>query len=183
MIATSITGGSASNQLMDLLAVVANPDVYKAKLDALDAATAENKKYVEAIGPASEIVQLRDQAKTLRQEADDYKKSVIAKADADFVVAQEKAKNITVMAKAKADDLIAQANVTKNQADALMASVQEKMDAAEKAKSESVKAQAIAESKALELAQALENAAIAQAEAEAAKADILAKHQAFVKGL
>ena len=43
-IANSITGGSSSNQLMDLLAVVANPEVYKAKLDALDAATAENKK-------------------------------------------------------------------------------------------------------------------------------------------
>jgi len=68
-IANSITGGSSSNQLMDLLAVVANPEVYKAKLDALDAATAENKKYVEALGPASEIVALRDEAKVAVQAA------------------------------------------------------------------------------------------------------------------
>jgi colicin import membrane protein len=182
-IATSITGGSASNPLLDLLAIVANPDAYKAKIDALDAATAENKKYVEALGPASEIVQLRDQAKGLRQEADDYKKSAIAQADADLLAAKEQAKKITADANAKVDDLLDQASKTKDQADALMSKVQQELAEAEKAKVEAAKAQEIAEAKASELSRALEDAAAAQAEAEAAKADILAKHQAFVKGL
>ena len=182
-ISTSITGGSASNQLMDLLAVVANPDVYKAKLDALDAATAENKKYVEALGPASEIFQLREQTKVLREEAANYQKSAIAKADADLIAAQEQANKITAAAKAKADDLMAQATATKNQADSMLSDVQQELAFASKAKSEAAKSQAIANAKALELSQALENAAAAQADAEAAKADILAKHQAFVQGL
>jgi DNA repair exonuclease SbcCD ATPase subunit len=182
-ISTSITGGSASNQLMDLLAVVANPDVYKAKLDALDAATAENKKYVEALGPASEIFQLREQTKALREEAENYQKSAIAKANADLLSAQEQANKITAAAKAKADDLIAQATATKNQVDSMLSDVQQELASASKAKSEAAKSQAIANAKALELSQALENAAAAQADAEAAKADILAKHQAFVQGL
>lgn len=182
-IATSITGGSASNPLLDLLAIVANPDAYKEKIDALDAATAENKKYIEAIGPASEIVELRDQAKGLRQEADDYKKAAIAQADADLLAAQEQARKTTAAAKIKADDLIDQANTTKAQADGLISKVQEELAAAERAKVEAVKAQAVAEAKATELAQALADAATAKADAETVKADILAKHQAFIKGL
>jgi hypothetical protein len=182
-IATSITGGNSSNQLLDLLAVVANPEVYKAKIDALDAATAENRKYIEAIGPASEIVELRDQAKLLRKEADDYKKAVIAQASADLSDAQEQARKTTAAAKIKADELIDQANTTKAQADGLISKVQEELAAAERAKVEAVKAQAVAQAKASELAQALADAATAKAEAEAAKADILAKHQAFLQGL
>ena len=182
-IATSITGGGASNQLMDLLAVVANPDVYKAKLDALDAATAENKKYVEALGPASEIVQLRDQAKGLRQEADDYKKSAIAQADADLLAAKEKAASLVATAQAKADALVAAATENKAATDALMAQAKAELAAAQKVTADAVKAQASAQAKEQALSKALEDAAAAQAEAETVKADILAKHQAFVEGL
>ena len=182
-ISTSITGGNASNPLLDLLAVVANPDVYKAKLDALDAATAENKKYVEALGPASEIFQLRDQAKALREEAANYQKSAIAKADANLIAAQEQANKITAAAKIKADDLVSSAAAAKAQTDALISQTQAELVAAKKATADAVKAQASAQAKEQELAQALQDAAAAQAEAEAAKADILAKHQAFVQGL
>ena len=116
-IATSITGGSASNQLMDLLAVVANPDVYKAKLDALDAATAENKKYVEAIGPASEIVALRDEAKAAAQAAKEALAQ--AKTDAAQLVsnANTKADGIVVAAQSTAETMIATAVAAKDEAD------------------------------------------------------------------
>ena len=183
MISTSITGESASNQLMDLLAVVANPNVYKAKLDALDAATAENKKYVEALGPASEIVQLRDQAKALREAAAEYTKSATAKADAGLEAASQKANAIVAAAQARADGLTVSAEATKAQTDALMAEAQAELATAKKATAGAVKAQASAKAREQELTQALESAVAAKAEADAAKADILAKHQAFVQGL
>ena len=182
-IATSITGGSASNQLMDLLAVVANPDVYKAKLDALDAATAENKLYVEAVAPVSEILAMRDQIKIKNADADVALSEAKERAATAVKEAKEKATTIVSAAQARADELVSAASSSKAQADGFMAQAQQELIAAKKATADAVKAQASAEAKEQELAQALEAAATAQAEAEAAKADILAKHQAFVQGL
>ena len=51
MIGSSIDG-SSSNQLFDLLKVVANPEVYSEKVKSLEDAIAENKKYVELVAPA-----------------------------------------------------------------------------------------------------------------------------------
>ena len=182
-IANSITGGGSSNQLMDLLAVVANPDVYKAKLDALDAATAENKKYVEAIGPASEIVALRDQAKADAQ----------AKKDA-LTQAKEEAVQIVSAANAKADEIVSAAQVKANelasaaltaQSEADLAAKQNKAALAEtkKAVAAAEAAKATAEEKAAELVKAVADAEAAKADAEATKASIIAKQEAFIKGL
>jgi hypothetical protein len=182
-ISTSITGGSASNQLMDLLAVVANPDVYKAKLDALDAATAENKKYVEAVAPVSEILALREQTKALREEAESYQNAAIAQADADLTLAKNQAASIVSSAQVRADGLIASAVAAKAESDALLVASKEAMRQAEVAQAVADNAKASAAAQAIQLTKALEDAAAAQAEAEAAKADILAKHQAFVQGL
>ena len=60
--------GSSQNQLLDFLSVIANPDVYANKLKELQAATEENKKYVEAVAPISDIVALRESL--YRQNAD-----------------------------------------------------------------------------------------------------------------
>ena len=60
--------GSSQNQLLDFLSVIANPDVYANKLKELQAATEENKKYVEAVAPVSDIVALRESL--YRQNAD-----------------------------------------------------------------------------------------------------------------
>ncbi len=64
MISNDITGNSAgdASQVFNLLAVVANPEAYGAKLKALVTATEENKKYVELVAPASEIIELKKQA-------------------------------------------------------------------------------------------------------------------------
>jgi spore maturation protein CgeB len=182
-IATSITGGGASNQLMDLLAVVANPDVYKAKIDALDAATAENKKYVELAAPASEILVMREQIKAKNAEADAELADAKDRAANAVKEAKEKAASLVSAAQAKADALVAAATENKAATDALMAQAKAELAAAQKATADAVKAQASAQAKEQVLSKALEDAAAAQAEAEATKADILAKHQAFVEGL
>ena len=182
-IATSITGGGASNQLMDLLAVVANPDVYKAKIDALDAATAENRKYVELAAPASEILVMREQIKAKNAEADAELADAKTRSAAALKEAKEKAASLVAAAQAKADGLVAAATENKAAADSLLAQAKAELAAAQKVTADAVKAQASAQAKEQVLSKALEDAAAAQAEAEAVKADILAKHQAFVQGL
>jgi MarR-like DNA-binding transcriptional regulator SgrR of sgrS sRNA len=182
-ISTSITGGSASNQLMDLLAVVANPDVYKAKLDALDAATAENKKYVEAIGPASEIVALREQEKSLRAEAESYKNETVAQANAGLAVAKTQAASIVSAAKAKVDAMLEAANVSKDKADAALGEVQAALLAAKKSQEKAEAAEAIANAQSKELAKTQAELDQALADAQALKASIIAKQEAFIKGL
>lgn len=182
-IATSITGGSASSQLMDLLAVMANPNAYKAKLDALEAATAENKKYVEALGPASEIIDLRDQAKALREEADAYKTTATTEADAALTAAKDQAVLMVADAKEQVEQLLSEAKVKTDAAEELMAKVlaaQAQVDAAIAA---ATVAQADYEAKAADLDARMTAAATAQAEAEAYRDSLAAKAQAFAKGL
>ena len=59
-ISTNIDGSLGSNQVIDLLSILTGtPEVYASKLKALQDATEANKKYVEAIGPASEIVRIK----------------------------------------------------------------------------------------------------------------------------
>jgi len=182
-IATDITGGNSSNQLMDLLAVVANPDVYKKKLDVLNAATAENKKYIEAVGPASEIVALREEAKEKTEKA----KEVLAQAEAQAQQIKQEANTnaslIVTEAKTKAALMMDEATKTKSIAEGLLVEAQAESAIAQKVKSDAEKSQAITQAREQELIQALEDAKTAKAEAEATKTDILAKHQAFVQGL
>ncbi len=182
-IASSITGGGSSNQLMDLLAVVANPDAYKAKIAALEAATAENKKYVEAIGPASEIVALRDKAAALKQEAEDYKTAAVTEADISIQEARAKASAIAIEAQKKADALIAETTAAKEAAEQLAKQNKIALAASDKALADAEQAKAIAESKAQELEQAIADAQSAAADARATKAAIVAKHQAFIGSL
>jgi len=62
MIATNIDGSvPGANPLMDLLALVANPDAYATKVKALEEATARYNDAIALAGPASEIVALRAQ--------------------------------------------------------------------------------------------------------------------------
>jgi len=182
-IATDITGGNSSNQLMDLLAVVANPDVYKKKLDVLNAATAENKKYIEAVGPASEIVALREEAKEKTEKAKEVLALAETRAEQIKQEANKNASLIVTEAKTKAALMMDEATKTKSIAEGLLVEAQAESAIAQKVKSDAEKAQAIAQAKEQELIKALQDANDAKAEAEAAKADILAKHQAFVQGL
>lgn len=68
-ISTNIDGSVGGANILDLLAtVVSNPAVYEAKLKALQDAVAENKKYVELIGPASDIVRMQTEMREAKAE-------------------------------------------------------------------------------------------------------------------
>ena len=101
-IANNIDGSNGgANQLLDLLSLVSNPKVYESKIKALQDATDENKKYVDLVGPASEILQLRAEAEVATQNAKDTVEN--AKAQALQLVND---------AKRKADAMIGEAKVT-----------------------------------------------------------------------
>ena len=182
-ISNSITGGNSSDQLMDLLTVMANPEVYKTKLDVLYAATAENKKYVEAIGPASEIVALRDEAKTAAQTAKEFLEQ--AKTEAAQIVsnANIEANGIGAAAQSKAESLIASAAASKKEADLVALQSKTALAEAKKLAAAAETAKAIADQKAAEWTNAVAAANAAKADAEATRASIIAKQEAFIKGL
>lgn len=184
MIATSIDGSvGGSNQLLDLLAVVANPESYAEKVKRLEEATAENKKYVELVAPASDILELRERARDALTAAEEQ--LVAAKAEADGIVKDARAEAKGIRDKAKAE-----AKALKDQADAQLAAIagdRENVLAAEReAKSAAAEAKRNATNhKKLADAAKAESAAAAAAleEAVALKADIIAKHKAFIESL
>lgn len=182
-ISTSITGGGASNPLIDLLALVSNPEAYKAKVDALEAATAENKKYVEAIGPASEIVALREQAGLQKEQAD----AMVAKANADAtsIVADARAQaaEIVSTAQEKAKDVTAKAKTAEEKAAVTTTTAQNLMDEAKAMQEQADKALAEAEGLNAAAEKAKADAEAAQKLAETTRSQIIAKHQAFIEGL
>lgn len=182
-IATDITGGAASNQLLDLLSLVANPAVYEAKVKALQDATEENRKFVEAVGPASEILKLREQAAAMRDEADKYRQDAFSDGDAQLKKAQAQAAAIVAEAQAKADVLMGQVQSELADAKAARAAVEQlraSADSAQKAAAASIEAANQREA----AAKAAQDAAdAAKTDAEAIKADILAKHKAFIESL
>ena len=183
-IANNIDGSSGStNQLFDLLTVVSNPAVYQTKLKALEDATAEHKKYVELVGPASDILTLKEKSQKDAQEAAGVLDS-----------AKQQATGLISDAKVQASDIVA---LAKTEASKLKADAQDVMDAAKlvKTQADSAAAQAVQAQAKAELASAEANAkvkeldkAIADAnatkeDAEAVKAEIVAKHKAFIESL
>jgi hypothetical protein len=184
MISYGIDGASSSSgQLLDLLTLVANPDAYKSKIQALEEATAENKKYVEAVGPAAEILQMRDAI------AADKAKSASAldsaKEQAAQIVAQarQEADSLMTNTKVQAEAILADAETARTNANGVNAVAQQALKAAETAQA---KAEELAAKGTAQLEQAAaEKAAVAQERVEVAdlKASILAKHQAFIQSL
>jgi len=183
-ITNNIDGSSgSSSQLFDLLTVVSNPAVYQTKLKALEDATAEHKKYVELVGPASDILTLKAKAQKDAQEAAGVLDS-----------AKQQATSLISDAKAQASDIVA---VAKTEASKLKADAQDVMDAAklvktqaDSAATQAVQAQAKADAnlasaaeKAKLLDKAIADANATKEDAEAVKAEIVAKHKAFIESL
>jgi hypothetical protein len=181
MIATSIDG---SNSTLDLLStLLADPTVYADKLKALTEATAENKKYVDLVGPASEIVAIRAQAELDRAaaaqavaDAKTLAMSIVGGAHADAAA-------ILADAQGQADTLIAQAKAQKAESDAVLAQSKASLADVKRAESEAKAATAAAkvQSDALAIQQAATEAM--QAEVAGIKAALLAKTKAFIEGL
>lgn len=176
-------GGGGSSQFMDLLTVVANPAAYKAKVDALEAAAAANKKYIELVAPVDEILKLR--GKVAQDAADSQEALDKAQAEASSTVtdAKAQAKEIVKTAQTKADATTAKAKAADDEAQAKLAEAQ-------KALAGAATLQKSANAQMTEYAAKLQTLEKAQAELDAAnaeiaviKADLLAKHQAFIESL
>lgn len=175
--------GSSQNQLLDFLSVIANPDVYATKLKELQAATEENKKYVEAVAPVSDIVALRESL--YRQNADATDALDAAKAQAGQIVGEAKtsAASIVSDAQAQAQAIIAQANEIKSNADALSSQVKAALADAKKAEKDAKTATDAAKAQSDTLLKSQASADALQAEVSDIKKELLAKTQAFIKGL
>jgi hypothetical protein len=191
MIANNIDGSSTSLDLLGTVsALLADPTLYASKLRTLTDTIAENKKYVELVGPASDILMLRTQASTDREAAGTDRAAaaqtlVDAKAQADSIVggAHADAAGILADAQGQANTLIAQAKAQKDESDAVLSQSKASLADVKRAESEAKAATAAANAQAQSLATAQAATEALQAEVADIKAALLAKTQAFVEGL
>jgi vacuolar-type H+-ATPase subunit H len=181
MIATSIDGSNSTVELLSTL--LADPTVYADKLKELTEATAENKKYVALVGPASEILATRATA--------DADKAAAAKALAD---AKTEASNIVTEAKVDAAGILADAqgeakqlvdDAKEKQKSAASAEAQAKAKVADAEQTKLLFTNLMAEyqAKLTDLETKIAAADQAKAAAEAERQNIIDKHQAFIEGL
>lgn len=184
MIATSIDGSvGGSNQLLDLLAVVANPESYAEKVKRLEEATAENKKYVELVAPAADILELRAKAREALTEAEESLRKAKAEAEKIIKAAEGDAKLIrdfaAEQANVKQELLDTQAVALAGDRENLLAAEREAKAAAAESKRSATQYKKLAEAAKAETAAA----AAAMAEVAALKDGIIAKHRAFIESL
>jgi cell division septum initiation protein DivIVA len=181
MIATSIDGSNSTVELLTTL--LADPAVYADKLKELTDATAENKKYVALVGPASEIVAIRAQADADRAAA--AKALADAKTEASNIVTEAKvdAAGILADAQGQADTLVAQAKAQKDQSTAVLSQAEISLADVKRAEAEAKAATAAANAQAQSLATAQAVAEALQAEVAETKEALLAKTKAFIEGL
>lgn len=184
MISTNIDGSAGgTNQLFDLLALVSNPDAYKAKLDQLQKTIDENKKFIALVGPASDVLALRDVLAANTSEskaalAEAKAKAVLIKDDADT-----QARDIVQKANELANQLIADAKAAKESSIAEALETTNALKAAKATQIAADKLKASEESKLIELNTALKEVAQAQIDVDTLKASIVAAHQAFIASL
>ena len=183
-IATNIDGTSGgANQLLDLLALVSNPAVYENKIKALQSVTDEYNKAIALVGPADEVLALRQKAQDDQSNATKLLAEAAEQAQALVAEAKAEAAEIVKTAKDQAAKAIANAKAQSDAVEADKTAVETLR--AEVSKDQAVLASQQAEVQTkLELAELIaEQAKQAKAEAEALKADVIAKHKAFIETL
>lgn len=175
--------GSSQNQFFDLLSIIANPEASSAKLKELQSATEENKKYVEAVAPVSDIIALRESL--LKQNADAANALDAAKIQSVQIVSDAKtsAESIIFDAKVQAQLIIAQANEVKSNADELSSQVKTALADAKKAEKDAKLATDAAKVQSDNLAKAQAEAETLQAEVSKIKAALLEKTKTFIQDL
>lgn len=185
MISTDITGnaGGDASQVFNLLAVVANPDAYGAKLKALVEATEEHKKFIALVAPAAEIRKIREEIEgdkaLAKQELKDAKREADkAKADAKAAakVTTDKADKVLVDAQEQAAKTVADAQKELSDAKALAAALKSQLAAAAAAEKDAL-------ARANELKQSLAIVEADRAAVQAARDALIAKHKAFIESL
>lgn len=185
MIATNVDGTpiNSSNQLLDLLSVMANPTAYAQKLEALQSATAEYKKFVEAVAPAEEIMALLEKTRADKEEA--HQALVRANAEAEMIASNARAvaNALVVGAEEKAKDIVRAAELMREEADAKMNNAERALAQFNMDKSTLEVASANVTAREQAALDAIAQASAAKREAEDLKAEILAKHQEFIQTL
>jgi len=184
MISTNIDGSiPGSNALADVLALIANPKAYAAKLAELQAATDEYKAFVALIGPASEIDKLRTDAALDRENA--AAATAFAKNFSATTMAEAKTEAADIVAKAKdeAAGIIADTKATNAEAKKLKAALTEAIANANAAKEASQVKIAEAAASAAEANAQAEALAKAEAALAAEKEAIAARHKQFIESL
>jgi len=184
MISTNIDGSiPGSNALADVLALIANPKAYAAKLAELQAATDEYKAFVALIGPASEIDKLRTDAALDRENA--AAATAFAKNFAATTTAEAKAEAADIVAKAKdkAADIIADTKAANAEVKKMKASLDLAFLAVSAAKDEANVKIAEAETKAAEADALAVSLADLKATLAAEKEAIAARHKQFIESL
>jgi len=176
-------GGGGSNQLMDLFTIVSNPDAYAAKIQVLQDAINEHKKVIDAVGPAKDIMGLREQTKSARDEAVAKIKDAQTKADEMLAAASAQAAATVSRTNEDMATLAGEAKAANEGAKADAKAVKQALKDAEqsKASADAIVADYTARSKTLADSQATLDAAIV--EAQAMKNAIIAKHQALIASL
>ena len=185
MITNNIDGSTGnSTQIFDLLSLVAaDPEVYKSKLKALEDATAEHKKYVELVAPASDILTLKEKSQIDAQEAAEALADAKIEAKSIVADATEKARSLIDNAQNSANILVEDAKSVKSQADADLLVAKQAQAKADKAQSKADANSASAAEKSKLLDKAIADTNAAKEDAEAVKAGIVAKHEEFIKSL
>jgi cell division septum initiation protein DivIVA len=184
-ISTNIDGsvGGGANQLLDLLSLVSNPAVYEAKVKSLQAAIAENQKYVEAVAPVSEILDLREKVKADKEASNTALAEAKVKADGIVKSAQDKADGIIADANVKATQLNSEAQAVADDAKWAQADVRKKLADVKKTKADYDSLIASLSVQQAQVAKVQTDADTVKKEAEDLKADLVAKHTAFIKSL
>lgn len=182
---TNIDGSSVggANQLLDLLSIVSNPQVYENKVKALQNAIDENKKYVEAVAPVSEILAIREQIQEEKAAAVTALAEAKVKA-ADMVAqAKDKAAVLVADAEAKASQISSDVQAIAEEAKTARAEAQKAANETKKAKAEYDNLNTSLNTQLAQLAKTQADAEAARKEAEKLKQEIIVKHKAFIESL
>lgn len=185
MITTNIDGSAAngSNQLLDLLSLVANPDAYASKVKSLEELIKKNQTFVELVAPASDIMTLRDQVRAELEKASDQVAAASEEASQIISAAKKEAASIRAAAKAKADKITEEAEQLLDAHAKAMKEVQELDERTRILTKEAEKAAADLKSAKKAADKARAEADEDAAAAQAMKADLIAKHKAFLESV
>lgn len=121
------TGGGPGVNIADLVMLISDDDKFKSRLKELSDIEAKAKEVVDVVGPASEIIQLREVAGKDRDEASKLLSDAIAKAEAIKEAASAEAKSIVSAAEV-------QASLIKDGAVSVVAEAEAKLAESEKIK-------------------------------------------------
>ena len=177
----SVAGGT--NQLLDLLKVVADPAAYEAKIAELNALITKGEATMKLVGPADEILAAREEVKADKAEAKEALRVAKAKA-ADMVrEAEEKVQRLEQDAQQRANEQLKAVLVKLADTATAEAEAKEAADAARKAEAAAKRNEASAKKRADELKVELEKARKAREEADAYKKSVADKHSAFIASL